>query len=89
MRKLMMAVVTGLVLLGTTVTTKAASLIRATDVSVNQHDDNGLVLKHANEIFGSEQFALNQHASHSSHSSHSSHNSHSSHSSHSSHYSGY
>ncbi len=78
----MMAVVAGVVLLGTTVTAKATSLIRATDVSVNQQEDNALVLKHANVIFGSEQFALNQHSSHRSHSSHSSHSSHRSHSSH-------
>lgn len=92
MRKLIIAVAAGFIMMGTTVTTKAASLIKGADVSYKKYEDNNLVLKHAKEIFGNERFAVNQHASHSSHvshASHNSHNSHNSHSSHSSHYSGY
>ncbi len=74
-----MMVVAAVVLMGTAITTKAVSLLRVSDVSMSQHNDNGLVLKHASELFGSEQYAINQHGSHGSHTSHSSHVSHASH----------
>jgi len=47
-----MTVAAAVVLLGTTVTIKAASLLRVTDVSISQNNDNSLILKHANELFG-------------------------------------
>ena len=79
MRKILMTVATALVLLGTTVTTKAASLLRVADVSISQDNDNSLVLKHASELFGNSDMSMTGHTSHGSHGSHSSHSSHSSH----------
>ncbi len=79
MRKLIMTVVAAVVFMGTTVTTKAVNLTRSSKVGINQQKDNDLVLKHANDVYGYEMNAVNQHYSHSSHSSHVSHASHSSH----------
>ena len=79
MRKLLMTVATALVLMGTTVTTKAASLLKSSDVSISQDNDNSLVLKHANQIFGISEMSMTGHTSHGSHGSHASHASHSSH----------
>lgn len=74
-----MTVAAALVFLGSTATTKAASLLKRSDVSVSQTQNNNLVLKHASEIFGNNEMSVTGHASHASHSSHSSHASHSSH----------
>lgn len=74
-----MTVAAALVLMGTTVSAKASSLLRVSDVSVVQDNDNGFVLKHANELFKNNVMASPDHYSHSSHSSHASHSSHSSH----------
>lgn len=80
-----MTVAAALVFAGTTVTTKAASLIQTSNVSNVKGQNENLVLQHANDLFNGGSTIVNQ--GHSSHSSHSSHESHSSHSSHSSHYS--
>jgi hypothetical protein len=74
-----MTVVAALVLMGTTFTTKAASLLKSSDVSISQDNDNSFVLKHASQIFGNSEMSLTGHGSHSSHVSHASHASHSSH----------
>ena len=71
-----MMVVTAFVLLGTTVSTKAASLLKSSDVSIGQNKDNSLVLKHANQLFENNVMASPQHGSHGSHGSHASHASH-------------
>ena len=84
-----MTVATALVLMGTSVTTKASSLFRGSEVNVSKDNGNSFVLKHANELFSNNVMASPDHYSHSSHVSHASHASHASHSSHSSHYSGY
>ena len=81
-----MTVAAALVLMGTSVSTKAATLLKVSNVSVSQSNDNGFVLQHASELFGSSDMSLNGHTSHASHASHSSH---ASHASHSSHYSSY
>ena len=81
MRKDLVMLVTAIVLLGTTVSTKAASLLRVSNVGINQNNDNSLVLKHANELFGGSEMSLTGHASHASHGSHGSHASHASHAS--------
>lgn len=78
-----MTVAAALVLMGVSVTTKAASLLKSSsDVSITQDNDEGLVLRHASELFGDNDMSLTGHSSHSSHRSHSSHSSHRSHSSH-------
>jgi hypothetical protein len=87
MRKVFMTMVVALALMGTTFTTKAASLLKLPSASTSQSKDNGLVLKHASQIYGTASVLISQHVSHSSHGSHGSHGSHSSHSSHTSHYS--
>ena len=79
MRKVLMMVVTALVVLGTNVTAKAASLLKVSDVGISKNNDNSLVLKHANQLFENIVMASPQHSSHSSHSSHDSHASHASH----------
>jgi hypothetical protein len=86
MRKVLMMVVAVLFFVGTAVTAKAASLLSVSGVSVSQDDENGLVLKHANELFGNSDMSFTSHGSHGSHGSHSSHASHASHSSHQSSY---
>lgn len=79
MRKLLMTVATAVLLIGTTATTKAASLIHASKVSVEKQNEN-LVLQHANVLFSGTSTPTSQwHESHASHSSHESHSSHSSH----------
>lgn len=72
-----MMVVAALVFMGTSVTTKAASLLKVSDVSISKSNVNNLVLKHANQLFSEN--AMSTMAEHGSHSSHSSHVSHSSH----------
>ena len=76
MRKLLMTVATALVLLGASVSTKAASLLRGNEVSISADNDNSLVLKHASQLFEKTQISVAAHGSHASHSSHSSHASH-------------
>jgi len=73
-----MMVAAAFLLMGTTVTTKAATLLKVSKVSVSQNNDNenGLVLRHASELFGNSQLSMAKHGSHSSHSSHASHSSH-------------
>jgi len=75
MRKSLMMVAAAFLLMGTTVTTKAATLLKVSKVSVSQNieDENGLVLKHASELFGNGEMSMAEHGSHSSHSSHASH----------------
>ena len=75
MRKVLMTVAAVFLLLGTTVTTKAASLLKISNVSVSQNNgnDNGLVLKHASQLFGNSEMSLTGHGSHGSHGSHASH----------------
>lgn len=78
-----MMVASAVVLMGVSASTKAASLLKiSSDVSISQDNDNGLVLKHASELFGDSDESMLSHSSHKSHSSHSSHSSHKSHSSH-------
>jgi hypothetical protein len=79
MRKVFMTVVAVLVLMGTTVTTKAVSLLKSSEVSINQNENSNFVLKHASELFGNNALSMTAHGSHSSHASHASHASHSSH----------
>lgn len=80
MRKVLMLVVASVVLMGTTVSTKAVTLLKGSSVSIKK--DNGFVLKHANQLFGNSDLSGTGHYSHSSHESHASHASHASHSSH-------
>jgi len=68
-----MTVATALVLMGTTVTAKAASLIRPTAVGISQDKDNSLVLRHASELSGKSDLSMAEHGSHGSHGSHASH----------------
>ncbi|HBX51115.1 MAG TPA: hypothetical protein DEH02_08630 [Bacteroidales bacterium] len=74
-----MTVAAALVLMGTAVTTKAASLLKVSDVSISKDKGESLVLKHASQIFGDSEMSMTGHRSHGSHGSHSSHSSHSSH----------
>lgn len=74
-----MMVVASVVLMGTTVSTKAVTLLKSTSVSIKKGNDNSLVLKHANQLFGNRDLSSTGHYSHSSHESHASHASHSSH----------
>ena len=71
-----MTVAAGLVLLGASVSTKAASLLRSNEVSISADNDNSLVLKHASQLFENTQMSVAGHGSHASHASHSSHSSH-------------
>lgn len=73
MRKLLMAVVTGLVLMGASVTTKAASLLKSPGTGISKDKDSNLVLKHANQLFGTSNSYHGSHRSHRSHASHKSH----------------
>ena len=75
MRKVFMMVVASVVLMGTTVSTKAASLLNISGVSIKNNDEN-LVLKHANQLFGKSELSSTGHTSHASHESHASHSSH-------------
>lgn len=79
MRKFFMTVAAAIVLMGVSVTTKAASLLKSSNVGISQDNANDFVLKHATELFGDSDMSMADHYSHSSHSSHSSHRSHSSH----------
>ena len=76
MRKVFMMVVASVVLMGTTVSTKAASLLKGSSVSIRQNNDENLVLKHANQLFGKSELSSTGHTSHASHESHASHSSH-------------
>ncbi len=76
MRKILIPVAAALVLMGTIVTTKAAKLLKFSDVSISQGNDNGLVLKHASQLYGNSVMLLADHGSHGSHASHASHSSH-------------
>ena len=80
MRKFLMMVATALVLMGTSVSTKAVRLLKTNDVGISVDKENSFILKHASELFGDNDMAMTSHTSHGSHGSHSSH---------SSHYSGY